>query len=191
MRDFDSIGAGFLIVGNALVLFVVIQGSATQWTPYTYSVAIVGIFFLAAFFYAEKYATRPLIPPQLWRTKGFAPLIVCFGLSFGSWCECFLNSCYTSDDVSVKKRVLLILRFQWAHGGLTPCRCFCLSSIVHHFKHPSILSLQLSSEFSPSTWFRSQCIALPASGSLALACWRTLCRLRCSYPSLQQQGMSQ
>ncbi|KAI9672705.1 MAG: hypothetical protein M1831_000140 [Alyxoria varia] len=85
IRDFDFLGATLTVLGNVLFLFGITQGSSQQWAPYTYSVAILGLLFLLAFYFVERFAHRPLIPHQLWRTPGFTPLIISFFLSYGSW----------------------------------------------------------------------------------------------------------
>ena len=85
LKDLDIAGAVCLIFANTLLLFGVTQGSATNWSPYTYVLAIIGAILLVVFYFLERVAGRPLIPPQLWNTKGFTPLMLAFGMSYGSW----------------------------------------------------------------------------------------------------------
>ena len=82
-RKFDFIGAALAICGCGLLVFGLTQGSAAHWSPYTYATVIAGLAFFAAFFYAESKVQQPLVPPSLWRIKGFMPLALCYFLSFG------------------------------------------------------------------------------------------------------------
>ncbi|KAK6441108.1 hypothetical protein LTR95_002676 [Oleoguttula sp. CCFEE 5521] len=85
IRDFDWKGAICATAGCICLLFGLTQGSVVHWSPYTYSLIIVGIVIIAAFFWVESKARRPLIPNSLWKTPGFAPLMAAYFLSFGSF----------------------------------------------------------------------------------------------------------
>ncbi|MCJ1439556.1 MAG: hypothetical protein MMC23_000035 [Stictis urceolatum] len=89
MKDFDYAGAGSAMAGCACVLFGLTQGSPTNWDPYTYTLIVVGLLFLVAFYFIERRSSRPLIPNNLWQTPGFLPLLISFGLGFGS----FIGAC--------------------------------------------------------------------------------------------------
>ncbi|KAK5169627.1 uncharacterized protein LTR77_005604 [Saxophila tyrrhenica] len=85
LRQFDYIGALLAVSGSVCLLFGLTQGSVTQWSPYTYALVVAGILLLAAFFYAESRVPRPLIPTRLWKTPGFAPLMLAYFLGFGAY----------------------------------------------------------------------------------------------------------
>ncbi|CAG8943276.1 unnamed protein product [Penicillium salamii] len=85
IRDFDFLGAGLAMSGCVCVLFGLTQGSVVAWSAYTYSLVIVGILLLVAFFLVERWVKRPLIPNRLWKIKGFTPLIVAHFLGFGAY----------------------------------------------------------------------------------------------------------
>lgn len=85
IRQFDYIGALLAVLGSICLLFGLIQGSVTRWSPYTYALIAVGILLFAAFFYAESRVARPLIPTRLWKTPGFAPLMLAYFLGFGAY----------------------------------------------------------------------------------------------------------
>lgn len=89
LRDFDYIGALVAIGGCVTFLFGLTQGSVVKWAPYTYSLVIVGLLLLVAFFYVETKVARPLIPTRLWKTKGFTPLMIAYFLGVGSFCGCW------------------------------------------------------------------------------------------------------
>ncbi|CAI7677698.1 unnamed protein product [Penicillium manginii] len=85
IRDFDFIGAGFAVTGCICLLFGLTQGSVVQWSPYTYALVVVGILLLIAFFFVERWVSRPLIPNSLWKTKGFTPLMIAYFLGYGAF----------------------------------------------------------------------------------------------------------
>lgn len=85
LKQFDFLGAGTVIAGFVCLLFGLTQGSVAHWFPYTYSLIIVGMAFLVAFFLVERRAPRPLIPNRVWKTKGFVALMISFFLGFGSF----------------------------------------------------------------------------------------------------------
>ncbi|KAL7620137.1 hypothetical protein AAE478_009130 [Parahypoxylon ruwenzoriense] len=85
LRQFDYLGAALSSVGCGLVLFGLTQGSSANWNPYTYSLIIVGFLMFIAFAFVERYVERPLIPNGLWKTPGFAALLVSYFLGFGGY----------------------------------------------------------------------------------------------------------
>ena len=85
MRNFDYLGAASATLGCGCILFGLTQGSATHWNSYTYSLIIVGFALLVAFYFAERRASRPIIPNKLWTTPGFRPLVISYFLGFGSY----------------------------------------------------------------------------------------------------------
>ncbi|KAL7913971.1 MFS general substrate transporter [Trichoderma velutinum] len=85
MKQFDYLGALLASLGCGLVLFGLTQGSAVQWSPYTYTTIILGFLLLAAFYFAERRATRPLIPNGLWRTPGFVAVLLSYIFGFGAY----------------------------------------------------------------------------------------------------------
>lgn len=85
LRDFDYFGAGLASIGTTLVVFGLTQGSSTHWNPYTYSTVILGFLLLGGFYFVEKYVARPLIPNRLWKTRGFAALLISYFLGLGAY----------------------------------------------------------------------------------------------------------
>ncbi|KAL7954482.1 MFS general substrate transporter [Trichoderma compactum] len=85
MKQFDYLGALLASLGCGLILFGLTQGSAVQWSPYTYTTIILGFLLLVAFHFVERRATRPLIPNGLWRTPGFAAVLLSYIFGFGGY----------------------------------------------------------------------------------------------------------
>ena len=85
LKQFDYLGAFSVALGCGCVLFGLTQGTATNWSPYTYSLIVVGILTLGIFFFVERKASRPIIPNKLWTTPGFLPLIISYFLGYGSY----------------------------------------------------------------------------------------------------------
>lgn len=85
LRQFDYAGAFLSSIGCSLILFGLTQGSSAHWNPYTYSMIILGFLMLVGFYFAEQRVGRPLIPNGLWRTRGFAALLVSYSLGIGAY----------------------------------------------------------------------------------------------------------
>ncbi|KAI6081481.1 MFS general substrate transporter [Hypoxylon rubiginosum] len=85
LRQFDYVGAVLSSVGCGLVMFGLTQGGSANWAPYTYSLIIAGLLMFVAFAFVERYVARPLIPNGLWKTPGFAALLVSYFLGFGAY----------------------------------------------------------------------------------------------------------
>lgn len=91
MKQFDYLGALLASLGSGLILFGLTQGSAVQWSPYTYVTIILGFLLLVAFHFVERRASRPLIPTGLWRTPGFAAVLLSYIFGFGGYGELSKN----------------------------------------------------------------------------------------------------
>ncbi|KAL3459059.1 major facilitator superfamily domain-containing protein [Aspergillus heterothallicus] len=85
LKDFDALGAFLAAIGCGLIIFGLTQGVPTGWSPYTYSLIIVGAVFLVLFYLAERRATRPLVDNRLWTTPGFLPLAISYFLAYGAY----------------------------------------------------------------------------------------------------------
>ncbi|KAK6078371.1 MFS transporter [Seiridium cupressi] len=85
LREFDYLGALLASAGCGLLLFGLTQGSSAKWNPYTYSLIIAGLLMFVAFYLVENRVKRPLIPNALWKTPGFAALMVAYFLGFGGF----------------------------------------------------------------------------------------------------------
>ncbi|XXH05350.1 hypothetical protein Hte_011776 [Hypoxylon texense] len=85
LRQFDYAGAALSSAGCGLVLFGLTQGSSANWHPYTYSLIVAGLLMFVAFAFVERCVARPLIPNGLWKTPGFAALLVSYFLGFGAY----------------------------------------------------------------------------------------------------------
>ncbi|EMR71638.1 putative efflux pump antibiotic resistance protein [Eutypa lata UCREL1] len=85
LKNFDYLGAVLSSVGCALVLFGLTQGSSAHWSPYTYSLIILGCLMFVGFSFVERRVSRPLIPNGLWKTPGFAALLIAYFLGFGGY----------------------------------------------------------------------------------------------------------
>ncbi|KAI1393029.1 MFS general substrate transporter [Hypoxylon trugodes] len=85
LRQFDYLGGALSSVGCGLVLFGLTQGSSAQWSAYTYSLIIVGLLMFVAFAYVERCVARPLVPNGLWKTPGFAALLISYFLGYGGY----------------------------------------------------------------------------------------------------------
>ncbi|KAJ0128926.1 hypothetical protein HZ326_27973 [Fusarium oxysporum f. sp. albedinis] len=85
IHQFDYAGAGLASIGSTLIIFGLTQGSPANWSPYTYSAIVVGFFMLVAFYFVEKRVARPLIPNNLWKTRGFGALLMSYFLGLGAY----------------------------------------------------------------------------------------------------------
>ncbi|CAK4034509.1 related to transporter (major facilitator superfamily) [Lecanosticta acicola] len=85
LRSFDWKGAICATAGCICLLFGLTQGSVAEWSPYTYSLIIAGVLILIFFFWLETKVRRPLVPARLWKTPGFAPLMLAYFLGFGGF----------------------------------------------------------------------------------------------------------
>lgn len=89
IKDFDFMGAACAMAGCGLVIFGLTQGTPTHWTPYAYSLVIVGLLFLVAFGFLEGRVRRPLIDNRLWSTPGFVPVMISYFLGYGAFAGAF------------------------------------------------------------------------------------------------------
>lgn len=87
IKQFDYIGAALASLGSGLILFGLTQGSSVQWNPYTYSLVIVGLLMLVAFYFSAPYVKRPLIPNGIWKIPGFVPVLLAYVFGFGGYGE--------------------------------------------------------------------------------------------------------
>ncbi|KAI2929924.1 hypothetical protein CBS147320_3486 [Aspergillus niger] len=85
LKDFDALGAILAALGCGLIILGLTQGVPSGWSPYTYSLIIVGALFLFLFYLAERRASRPLIDNRLWTTSGFLPLATSYFLGYGAY----------------------------------------------------------------------------------------------------------
>ncbi|KAL4904197.1 hypothetical protein BDW74DRAFT_179286 [Aspergillus multicolor] len=85
VKDFDTLGAVLAAIGCGLIILGLTQGVPSGWSPYTYSLIIVGVFFLVLFYFAERRAARPLVDNRLWLTPGFLPLAISYFLGYGAY----------------------------------------------------------------------------------------------------------
>lgn len=65
LKDFDALGALLAAIGCSLIILGLTQGVPSSWSPYTYSLIIVGSLFLFLFYLAERRASRPLVDNRL------------------------------------------------------------------------------------------------------------------------------
>jgi MFS family permease len=86
-KDFDYLGLFLGVTGLTLFSFAWNQAAVVGWEePYTYALLIVGVFFISAFVVSQSRVAAPILPNELWKRKGFAPVIgaMAFGwMSFG------------------------------------------------------------------------------------------------------------
>lgn len=84
----DLLGSAAGMIALVLINFAWNQGPVVGWgTSYTYSLLIVGIFFILAFFWIESRASHPLVPTKD-LTSATAFVLGCVALgwaSFGIW----------------------------------------------------------------------------------------------------------
>ncbi|PYI04658.1 MFS general substrate transporter [Aspergillus sclerotiicarbonarius CBS 121057] len=85
LKIFDILGALCAAGGCGLVIFGLTQGAPSGWSPYTYSLIIMGLLFFGLFYLAEQRATRPLIDNRLWTAPGFTPLAISYFLGYGAY----------------------------------------------------------------------------------------------------------
>lgn len=85
LKDFDALGALLAAIGCSLIILGLTQGVPSSWSPYAYSLIIVGSLFLFLFYLAERRASRPLVDNRLWTTPGFLPLAISYFLGYGAY----------------------------------------------------------------------------------------------------------
>ncbi|KAL2828065.1 major facilitator superfamily domain-containing protein [Aspergillus pseudoustus] len=85
LKDFDTLGALLAATGCGLITLGLTQGVPSGWSPYTYTLVIVGVLFLVLFYLAERRAARPLVDNRLWLTPGFLPLTISYFLGYGAY----------------------------------------------------------------------------------------------------------
>lgn len=85
LKDFDTVGALLAAIGCGLIILGLTQGVPSGWSPYTYSLIIVGVLFLFLFYLAERRTTRPLVDNRLWLTPGFLSLAISYLLGYGAY----------------------------------------------------------------------------------------------------------
>jgi MFS family permease len=85
LRQFDYAGAFLSSMGCSFILFGLTQGSSAHWNPYTYCLIVLGVLMLGGFYWVEQRVVRPIIPSGLWRTPGFAALLVSYFLGCGAY----------------------------------------------------------------------------------------------------------
>ncbi|MFF3286571.1 MFS transporter [Streptomyces sp. NPDC003023] len=67
----DGAGAGILAVAMFGTMFGLIEGSETDWSPFSLAALAIGVIFLLLFARRQRTAAAPLIEPSLFRNKGF------------------------------------------------------------------------------------------------------------------------
>ncbi|KAJ6790045.1 hypothetical protein PWT90_05272 [Aphanocladium album] len=85
IKQFDYVGAALASLGSGLILFGLTQGSSVQWNPYTYSLVVVGILMLIAFYFSAPFVKRPLVPKGIWKIPGFVPVLLAYVFGFGGY----------------------------------------------------------------------------------------------------------
>jgi MFS family permease len=91
LRQFDYPGAFLSSMGCSLILFGLTQGSSAHWNPYTYCLIILGFLMLGGFYVVEQRVARPIIPNGLWRTPGFAALLISYFLGLGAYSRSLIS----------------------------------------------------------------------------------------------------
>lgn len=86
LSKFDWLGSALAVTGLALIIFGFTNGPVASWAPYTYSLLILGIILLMVFVFVERsYATNPLMPIEIWKTKSFPILMLSSVLGWGGF----------------------------------------------------------------------------------------------------------
>lgn len=81
-KHFDYLGSFLGVSGLILFSFAWNQASVVGWQePYTYALLIVGMIFITLFAFSQSYVKAPVLPNNLWKRKGFTPVVV--AMSFG------------------------------------------------------------------------------------------------------------
>lgn len=126
LRQFDYAGAFLSSMGCSLVLFGLTQGSSAHWNPYTYSMIVLGFLMLGGFYFVEQRVARPLVPNGLWRTSGFAALLVSYALGLGAYGRFLIHRVLTPQDHHIKILILggawqfYAIQFWQRYQGATP-----------------------------------------------------------------------
>lgn len=61
------------------------QGPASDWSPYTYVLLIVGVLLFAAFIYSQSRVFNPIMPLDVWSVPSFKPLMLALFLGWGAF----------------------------------------------------------------------------------------------------------
>ncbi|KAI9928272.1 hypothetical protein MW887_002305 [Aspergillus wentii] len=76
IKHFDFLGAALSAGGCGFLVISLTQGAPAHWTP-----ALIFV----AFYFAERWVSRPLIDNRLWKTPGFLWLMGSYFLGYGAY----------------------------------------------------------------------------------------------------------
>jgi len=95
-RDLDLAGAALAVGGLVAATYAIAGAPSRGWvSAQTVLLVALAVALLAAFAVAERQARRPLLPPQLWRSRSLvAGVLVMFGATGILVGTFFLNSLY-------------------------------------------------------------------------------------------------
>src|SRR5215468_6696915 len=95
-RDLDLAGAALAVGGLVAATYAIAGAPSRGWvSAQTVLLVALAVALLAAFAVAERQARRPLLPPQLWRSRSLvAGVLVMFGTTGILVGTFFLNSLY-------------------------------------------------------------------------------------------------
>jgi EmrB/QacA subfamily drug resistance transporter len=98
-RRLDLPGAALATAGLVVLVFALAGTASHGWASVrTVVLLVAGIFLLGSFAAAERRATQPLLPPQMWRNRplvaGMAVMFGATGILVGTF---YLNSLYLQD----------------------------------------------------------------------------------------------
>ncbi|KAF9958434.1 hypothetical protein BGZ72_000353 [Mortierella alpina] len=80
----DYLGATTATLGVTCIVYYISTGVADGWaSPKTLPVLAVGVFMAAAFLFIESRVDNPLMPLQIWKSRGFAASVLLAFISFG------------------------------------------------------------------------------------------------------------
>lgn len=72
----DGLGAGLLVAAMLLIIYSLIEGSTSGWSPLVAGIGVGGIACLIAFGGRQRVAPNPLIEPSLLKNRGFTAGLV-------------------------------------------------------------------------------------------------------------------
>ncbi|KAG5355189.1 Drug resistance protein [Yarrowia sp. C11] len=89
LRNLDYGGAALCLAGFTLFVFAMTHADATEkgWkTPFIIGLFVAGFVLIVLFVLYECYlATNPIMPPHIWKCKGFAVCMACVALGMSTF----------------------------------------------------------------------------------------------------------
>lgn len=86
LGELDLLGSFLSVMGLTCIVYGVNQSANVGWSrPDVIVSVLLGVLLLVLFFYVERRAPMPIMPPSLWVHPSFARVLICMSLGWGSF----------------------------------------------------------------------------------------------------------